>query len=99
LVHEETCAISADSFTSEKTKEKAITVPLDTPTVRGDVARCCHPYWGFCSSGHIQWRGSCHVSQVTVDPIFLITIEDAPMHSTVEVINPRAPRSKWRIHR
>jgi hypothetical protein len=44
LVHEETCAISADSFTSEKTKEKAITVPLDTPTVRGDVARCCHPY-------------------------------------------------------
>jgi hypothetical protein len=47
LVHGETCASSADSIIGEKTIEQAIAAPLDAPqcaSIRGNVARCCHPY-------------------------------------------------------
>ena len=87
MVHEETCATSADSITGEKTIEQAIVVPLDPPTVQvieWTLLDVVTPVEDF-----VLVEGASDdeeiVSQVTVDPILLITIEDAPMHSTVEV--------------
>jgi hypothetical protein len=85
LVREETCAISADSITGEKTTEQAIAAPLDAPTViEGTLLDAVTPVEDFVLLEDASNNEEV-VSQVTVDPIFLITIEDAPMHSTIEV--------------
>ena len=93
LVCVETCATSADSITSEKTIEQAIAVPLEPPTVQviertlldvvtpiGDIVLVVD------ASDDEEV-----VSHVTVDPVFLITIEDAPMLSMAEA-NAEAPQ-------
>ena len=84
LVREETCATSVDSITCEKTIEQAIVVPLDTPTViEGTLLDVVTPIEDFVLVEDTSDDKEV-VSQVTVDPIFLITIEDAPIHSMVE---------------
>ena len=84
LVREETCAIRADSTTGEKTIEQDIAAPLDASIViEGTLLDVVTPVEDF-----VLVEGASDdeeiVSQVTVDPIFLITIEDAPIHSMVE---------------
>jgi hypothetical protein len=74
LVREETCAISADSITCEKSIEQAIAAPLDAPTViEGTLLDVVTLVEDFV------------LVEDANDDEEVVSQEDAPMHSMVEV--------------
>jgi hypothetical protein len=87
LVHEDTCAITADSITGENTIEHAIVVPSETTVqiIERTLQQIVTPIKDIVLVEDASDNEDI-VSQVTVeDPIFLITIEDSPTYSATEV--------------